>query len=375
MLVFVPAYARRVVEEMIPELPKEIGGGPSTVLTRGIQWTAIGGDIAPQLSGRLVIKSQDAAAAAALHARIIECIQGAGRLSAVRQFVPQYDKLAALLTPKLAGDDMIITLDAAGVDGVLHAVMQPITGAVDRSRREQSMRNLKQIGLAMLSYHDAHKCFPPAYTVDKQGKPLLSWRVLILPYLGDSALYNQFHLDEPWDSPRNRKLAETIIAVYTSPLSRLRNSKTNYLLPIGPGTVFGGKEPMKLSDIKDGTEHTILAVEVDDQHAVIWSKPDDLPYDPKAPLKGLGGPGKEGFAAVYCDGSAQRHPHDRGPQASPRRLHGCGGRRPWTVKERHVAQPPSAVPIRLPKSSRLRKSTRLARGLAFPSAAVYRLGE
>jgi len=300
VLLFVPAYARRAIEELMPELPKEIGGGPSTILTRGIRWIALGGDIAPQLSGRLVIQSQDAQAAEALRNKWVEGFKLAGQYKEVRHFVPQFDKLAALLTPKLAGDHVTITLDAAAVDTVLHALMKPLAAAEDASRREQSTRNLQQIGNAMHSYHDAHKCFPPAYTVDKQGKPLLSWRVLILPYLDNSALYNEFHLNEAWDSPHNRKLAETIIPVYTSPLSRLRNSKTNYLLPIGPGTVFGGKQPPKLSDIKDGTENTIFVVEVDDQHAVIWSKPDDLPYDPKEPLRGFRGM-KDGFAALYCD--------------------------------------------------------------------------
>lgn len=309
VLVFVPAYARRVIEEMMPELPKQVGGGPSTLVTHGVRWVAIAGDIAPQLSGRLVIQSQDAAAAAALHARIVECIRGAGKMSVVRRFVAQYDKLAAVLTPKLVGDQMTVTLDAATVDSVLNAVLKPALGAAERaSQRTQSVNQLKQIALAMHSYYDVHKSFPPAFTVDKQGKALLSWRVLILPYLDQSALYRQFRLNEPWDSPHNRKLAETVVSVYRSPLSKAAVKdpwKTNYLLPIGPGTAFGGKEPPKFSDMKDGTSNTIMVVEADDDHAVIWSKPGDLPYDPKEPLKGLGGLMQNGFHAVYFDGSVR----------------------------------------------------------------------
>ncbi len=301
VLLFVPPYARRVIEELLPELPKEIGGGPSMVLTRGIQWIALGGDVAPQVSGRLVIQSQDAQAAEALRNKWVEGFKRVGQYKEVRQFVPQFDQLAALLTPKVEGSRLRIALDGETVGRILDAVKRPLGAAQGELQRERSMRILKQIGLAMHNYQDAHKSFPPPYTVDKKGKPLLSWRVLILPGIGQSALYQQFHLDEAWDSPHNRTLIAKMPTVYRSPLSKSNDpGKTNYVLPVGPGTVFGGKEAPKFSDIKDGVSNTIMAVEVDDEHAVIWSKPDDLPYDPKDPLKGFRGM-KEGFVALFCD--------------------------------------------------------------------------
>ena len=79
------------------------------------------------------------------------------------------------------------------------------------------MNNLKQIGLAMHNYHDVHRTLPPAYHADASDRPLLSWRVLILPYLEQDALYREFHLNEPWDSDHNKKLIERIPAVYQSP--------------------------------------------------------------------------------------------------------------------------------------------------------------
>jgi hypothetical protein len=309
VLLFVPAYARRAVEELMPDLPKEIGGGPSTLVTRGIRWIAIGADVAPQLSGRLVIQSQDAQAAQALRDRWVEILKLAGQHKEVRQVVPQFDKLAALLTPKLAGDRMSIALDTQAVGKVLHALEGPIAAAREDYQRRHAMNRLKHIGLAMLNYEHEHKGFPPRATSGTDGKPLLSWRVLILPYLGQQALYDQFHLSEPWDSPHNRTLIAKMPEVYRLPFSTLKDpGKTNYLLPVGPGTVFGGKEPMKLSDIKDGTSYTIMVVEVDDKHAVVWTRPDDLPYDPKEPLRGLGGHVKGGFMAVLCDCSAHFFP-------------------------------------------------------------------
>ena len=103
-----------------------------------------------------------------------------------------------------------------------------------------------------------------------------------------------------------RKLIDKMPEIYHSPKSKLKEpGKTNYVVPVGPGTVFEGREGMTIKDITDGTAHTIMAVEVDDAHAVIWTKPDDLPYDPKEPSKGLGGLYKNFFAALFCDGSVR----------------------------------------------------------------------
>jgi len=308
VLLFVPPYARRAIEELMPELPKEIGGGPSTLVTHGVRWIAIGADVAPQLSARLVIQSQDAQAAEALRNKWVEGFKRVGQYKEVRQFVPQFDQLAALLTPKLEGDRISIALDTQAVGKVLHALEGPIAAAREDYQRRHAMNQLKHIGLAMLNYEHEHKGFPPRATSGPDGKPLLSWRVLILPYL-DRQVYEQFHLNEPWDSPHNRTLIDKMPEVYRLPFSKLKDpGKTNYVVPVGPGTVFGGKERMKLSDIKDGTSRTIMVVEADDQHAVVWSKPDDLPYDPKEPLRGLGGHMKDGFMAVLCDNSVHFFP-------------------------------------------------------------------
>jgi hypothetical protein len=81
--------------------------------------------------------------------------------------------------------------------------------------------------------------------------------------------------------------------------------KTNYVVPVGPGTVFDGREGTPINKITDGTAHTLMVLEVDDEHAVIWTKPDDLLYNPKDPSKGLGGVFKDVFLALFCDGSVR----------------------------------------------------------------------
>src|SRR5690606_13567468 len=95
--------------------------------------------------------------------------------------------------------------------------------------RMTSSINLKQQGIGLHNFHDTFGQLPAAYNTDKDGKPLLSWRVGLLPFLEEGALYNEFHLDEPWDSDHNKKLIARMPAVYRSPNSKAPAGKTIYL--------------------------------------------------------------------------------------------------------------------------------------------------
>ncbi|HMF11240.1 MAG TPA: DUF1559 domain-containing protein, partial [Gemmataceae bacterium] len=163
---------------------------------------------------------------------------------------------------------------------------------------------LKQVGLAMHNYHDAMGTFPAVASFAKNNKPLLSWRVHLLPYLEQDALYREFHLDEPWDSEHNKKLIARMPAVYVCPGGRKPEGKTNFLAPVHKGTAFTGEaKGLRIAQFTDGLSNTILLVEANDEHAVTWTKPDDLPYDPNLPAKGLGGHFEGGFLAAFADGS------------------------------------------------------------------------
>ena len=168
------------------------------------------------------------------------------------------------------------------------------------------MNNLKQIGLAMHNYHATNGSFPPAYTVDKDGKPLLSWRVLILPFLEQEALYKEFHLDEPWDSPHNKPLIERMPTSYVCPSEsdrRVDRGKTTYLTPRGKATIFPGSEGIKLQKITDGTSNTIFIVDAPSSRAVTWTKPDDWDVEMNADLKQIFGRHPEGTNFGFADGS------------------------------------------------------------------------
>jgi hypothetical protein len=168
------------------------------------------------------------------------------------------------------------------------------------------VNNLKQLALAMHGYEATNGTLPPAAVYGKDGKPLLSWRVLLLPYLEQNGLYKQFKLDEPWDGPHNKKLLAKMPRVFAAPTDEksVKAHETFYQVFVGKGTIFEGKKAMRLQDIADGTSQTLLIVEAG--KAVPWTKPEDLPYDPAKPLPKLGGLGFEnGFHGAFCDGSVR----------------------------------------------------------------------
>jgi len=188
--------------------------------------------------------------------------------------------------------------------GILVALLLPaIQAARAAARRAALINNLKQIGLGMQAHANALRRFPARANFDAQGKPLLSWRVHMLPYIEENALYDQFKLDEPWDSPHNKQLIPKMPTVYRSPFSTAPPEMTVYLAPVGPGTIFEGQTGLTLGEITDGTANTILVVEANDDRAVIWTKPDDWTYDPQRLLAGLGQSHPSGFLAIFADGS------------------------------------------------------------------------
>jgi hypothetical protein len=308
VLLLPPKYFRRVIEETMPQLPKEIGGGPINVLTKGLSWAALGINFTPQITARLVIQSPDASSAAALSSLLADVLKRVAELPVIKEPLPTFADAIPYLTPKVEGNKLVLNIDEHNAElsnllGKVQTVL--LSEARNNASRMQSINNMKQLGLAMHNYHDAHRHFPAAASYSPDGKPLLSWRVAILPMIEYGNLYDQFHFDEPWDSEHNKKLIDKMPIEYRSPRSKLKDYRSNYVVPVGPGTVFEGREGMSFKKITDGTSHTILAVEVDDAHAVIWTKPDDLPYDPKEPSKGLGGLYKNVFVALFCDGAVR----------------------------------------------------------------------
>ncbi len=198
--------------------------------------------------------------------------------------------------------------------GILVALLLPaVQAAREAARRSQCSNNLKQIALAFHNYHDCYNTLPPAYIPDENGKPKHSWRVLILPFIEQSALYERYNFDESWDSPNNLAVTNTVIPVYSCPSDLAGNTvptQTNYMVITGPKTIFDGGKAASFRDITDGTSNTLLVVEVAGS-GVNWAEPIDLdaskitfPIGARNPNStGSYHPG--GLQVAMCDGAVR----------------------------------------------------------------------
>ena len=170
---------------------------------------------------------------------------------------------------------MAVMLVAGVIFGLIGSV-------VERQRRERLWRaNLKQIALAIHNYHDTYRCFPRACIADEDGKPMHSWRVLVLPYVNDpqaTQLYEQYDFSQPWDSPENLAVANRMPAVYRNPFRRDSKPTTSYMVITGTGTVFEPGKPTRFADVRDGTSNTIMVVEVVNSNTR-WTEPKDLDFN------------------------------------------------------------------------------------------------
>jgi hypothetical protein len=197
--------------------------------------------------------------------------------------------------------------------GILVALLLPaVQAAREAARRNVSLNNMRQIMLALLNYEATHQRFPAQANLDADGKPLLSWRVHILPFIEQHTLYAKFHLDEPWDSEHNRQLISLMPEIFVDPSSGLAatEGRTHYLGVEGEDHLFasGAAEGRRLRDIHDGTSNTMAVVQVDNLRSVEWTRPDDWKMDDSNPLAGLGGLHPQTLMAAFCDGSVTFFP-------------------------------------------------------------------
>ena len=172
-------------------------------------------------------------------------------------------------------------------------------------RRVQCVNNLKQIGLALHNYNATYNCFPLAAITDQKGKPLLSWRVAILPQMEYSELYSQFHLNEAWDSPHNLSLVEKMPQGYRCPSDPdPKPGWTGYQGFIGAKAAFAPDfSPLGIADFTDGTSNTIMVGET--QRVVPWTKPDDIPSEAAGFPGALHSHHPGGFNTLFVDGSVK----------------------------------------------------------------------
>jgi len=172
---------------------------------------------------------------------------------------------------------------------ILAALFLPVFYSARSAARGNSCNcRLKQLGMALLNYESTYQCFPPAYLADASGKPMHSWRVLVLPYMELQEIYDQYDFNEPWDGPHNRKLATQIDNLFLCPESSGGANETNYVAVVGPETGWHGAATITARDIHDGMSKTIAIVEVINS-GINWLEPRDMTFDQA--MKGINPPG------------------------------------------------------------------------------------
>lgn len=210
------------------------------------------------------------------------------------------ESTVSLDLPKIESPEKLLAdLKPATID-----LFNGIRAGRERAREMQKLNSIRQMGLAMHNYHDVYNGFTswntPQGPKNNQG---LSWRVYMLPFLEQADLYQQFNLDEPWDSEHNKTLIEKMPDIFKS-AGVEDPGKTSFHVFLGENTPLGDDEPRKIRDIHDGTSNTIMIVQAGADKAEIWTKPSGLEYDPEDPKKCLGEIG-ETLMILLCDGSAR----------------------------------------------------------------------
>ena len=240
--------------------------------------------------------------------------------------IPQSEKSArAVPSPKKT---IVVVLSIAAIvvalsGGLITLLYLLLAPAMAQARVEamqlQCTARLESIGAAMNAYHEDYGSFPPAYTVDEDGTPMQSWRVLIMPYLtNDVWLVDEYEMEEPWDSQHNSSLLGRMPYEFSSPNDTADPSmETSFMIVAGPGTAFSGSKGINKKDILDGPENTILIVEAAGQN-VPWTQPQDLDFEAidfsTNQVGGLNSEHSEGVTVLFADGSVHFIPKDAAPE-------------------------------------------------------------
>ena len=209
-----------------------------------------------------------------------------------------------------------------------YCLLLPGENAQDAVQRMKCMNNAKTVAFAVLNYANKYRQFPPAYVCDSAGRPLYSWRVLILPFLEETELYGEFHLDESWDSPHNLTLLEKCPKIFQCPALEFDPAKgeTTYAMIVGPNTISNGPKSIEVNDFSKPQESVILIAE--SNRRIPWTAPKDIPVESlrfgliasneeTAETPGVAASHNGSTVVVYADGNAETLPPSISAQSLP----------------------------------------------------------
>lgn len=298
---------KRSLKELVPPFQKPLDGHSSQELASGVEWMGLSLDPFPPRA-KMVIRAANSPVVDKGMAFLKDVMKLAPLALAEtdRNLAEPATKLAQLLGNGLRreGNDIVLSLDDP--QPILDLFLAGVTKARGAAQRMSSQNNMKQILLAFHNLHDANNAFPAQAITAKDGKPLLSWRVAILPYIEQDALYKKFKLDEPWDSEHNKPLVQSIPKLFAPEGEMLEPGMTPYLVPMGKGTLFpSGPRGLSIRAITDGTSNTVSLVQVPASRAVIWTKPDDWEANSRVPFEALIQGFEKSMLVGLADGSVR----------------------------------------------------------------------
>jgi hypothetical protein len=323
-----PDYMVQTYEELMVNLPEELGGGPITRVTEGFKWAAIG--FSPEkVEASITVQSESAGAAEAFAALLPDLSMNVAKVFGGKRALNLQVVNAALIPlikTTVEKDRIQISLKAADNATLAATTLVNIAESLLSPIMKRDVSNkLKQIGLAIHNYESTFGSLPPARNArskdgprnagGEDGRSGLSWRVHILPFYGEIELYKKFKIDEPWDSENNKPLLSLMPDLFqtgtfslSNPQSEVPAGYTTLVAPVGDGTILGGSKVMTFSRITDGLSNTAMVVEVRPEFAVPWTAPADYAFDPDSPAAGLLDKERLGFFMLLGDGSVARIP-------------------------------------------------------------------
>ncbi len=317
LIVFGDPDSRRVVREMFPVLPAPFESVTGDLLADDLSWGGIELTFPPKLKVKIEIESANSATSKVVSEALRNGLEKLGAWSQVQSLLPEADRNAILNSLNPVVDDTRTTVAFDPITDDLERLANVLGPFVRQTRSaatlQGEMNHVRQLAIAMHNYHDVYRHLPNPNGRSDKTPAGLSWRVHVLPFLGEVELWKQFKLDEPWDSPHNLPLVKQMPAIYRSPLTTTRaanqQGKTTYQVPFANEALFApGEDSPSLMKITDGTSNTIMIVATLPQDAVIWTQPDDWKVNLDDPSKGFGD-GKGGsIVAAFADASIHAIP-------------------------------------------------------------------
>ncbi len=316
LLLFGNHDSRAVASELMPQFPNPFSGITGELVGRNTNWATVSLKLNATPDFNLEIDTKDETSATIYREAIENALKMAKFLPQVREVIPKSEIKFVFdsISPEQKGNRVSMSSKklTKDLDRLITVLAKPVQDVRRAARRTQMKNSLRQHLLAMHNYESAHDHFPTQFSADDSGKPLLSWRVHVLPFLQQHELYKQFHLDEPWDSEHNIKLVDKMPDIFSDVraggVANSKAGKTVFQVPAGKGLMFDGTKESSFRDITDGSSNTLGMIVMPQEKAVVWTQPTDWNVDLNDPTAELNVEGFEALWVAMLDGSIMEIP-------------------------------------------------------------------